>query len=502
MRRPNARTILRSCSRSRSRLRAVFAPVFAPVFALALASSVFPPGLASAAAPSALLAPTQHVPPATTAAPSAVPSVDPTTGAVLREETESAGPGARPLSLDEAVRTARSRGFDILAAEAEIRGARADVRAAGALPNPTLTGYVGRTFNYDPNAPGCEGCSRAAFFGELSDEGLLEGAITRKRALRAAVARHALDVARYARADAERMILAHVKIQYLQTVAARTRLEFVRDVAASLTRAVDVNRVRYPRVIDEGQLARVEQESLRAQQEVDRSRRAYRQEQIDLGLVLGMTGEMPELDVDRSVLAFRVPSGLQNLDKSALLAMARDNRPDRKLATARAEQGEANVTLARRERFPDIELRVQYQQIGTGQDAAQPPTLSFGAALPLPILNQRQGVIGRAEADRDSASIERRRVETMLTADLESAYNAFVTAKAIVERYENQLLERARRAREITLVQFNAGSATLTDLLDAQRSWVQAESDHNAELVNYWAAVFLLEQAIGKELVP
>lgn len=477
-------------------------PSFLWMLAIASTALVTMPELASAAPPAALLAPTQHVPPSTSAAPAGSPPVDSATGAVLREETETAGPGARPLSLEDAVRTARSRGFDVLAAEAEVRGARADVRAAGALPNPTLTGYVGRTFNYDPNAPGCEGCSRASFFGELSDEGLVEGAITRKRALRAAVARHALDVARYARADAERIILAHVKIQYLQTAAARARLEFVRDVATSLARAVEVNRVRYPRVIDEGQLARVEQESLRAEQEIDRSRRAYRQEQIDLGLALGMTGEMPELDVDRSVLAFRVPSGLQNLDKGALLTMARENRPDRKLASARAEQGEANVALVRRERFPDIELRLQYQQTGTGQDAAQPPTLSIGAAMPLPILNQRQGIIGRAEADRDAASVERRRVESTLTADLESAYNAFITAKAIVERYENQLLERARRAREITLVQFNAGSATLTDLLDAQRSWVQAESDHNAELVNYWAAVFLLEQAIGKELVP
>jgi cobalt-zinc-cadmium efflux system outer membrane protein len=88
-----------------------------------------------------------------------------------------------------------------------------------------------------------------------------------------------------------------------------------------------------------------------------------------------------------------------------------------------------------------------------------------------------------------------------VASELESAVNAFSTARVIVERYESALLERAKRALDITRVQFNAGSATLTDLLDAQRSYVAVNSGYQAELVNYWTAVFQLEQAIGKELV-
>ena len=89
----------------------------------------------------------------------------------------------------------------------------------------------------------------------------------------------------------------------------------------------------------------------------------------------------------------------------------------------------------------------------------------------------------------------------MLVADVESAVNTFATARRVVERYESALLERAKRARDITTVQYVAGSATLTDLLDAQRSWVAVNTGYLAELVNYWTAVFQLEQAIGKELV-
>ncbi|WP_146651240.1 TolC family protein [Labilithrix luteola] len=427
------------------------------------------------------------------------PTAFPGSRSILNEQAPIP-PGAQHLPLSEAVKVARSRAFDVLLAATDVKAAEGDVRAAGPLPNPTLSAYVGRVFNYSPNVPGCEGCSHYAYFAELSDQGLIEGAISRKRALRKEVAKYALTAARLGKTDAERIVIAQAKIQYMQAAAAQVQVEFTRDVAASLERSVEINRVRYPRVIDEGQLARVEQEAMRAEQDVERARRAYRQEQIDLAVLLGMQGPVPELAVDRDVLRFRVPEVLQSPDNGNLLQIALENRPDRKQAIARESGGEAAVTLAKRSRIPDISLLLQYQQAGTGQSAVQPPTLSVGAALPLPVFYQQQGEIGRAEAEREAASVARKRVETTVAAEIASAHNAFVTARAIVERYESSLLERAKRAREITQVQYNAGSATLTDLLDAQRSWVQVNSDYNAELVNYWAAVFMLEQAIGKEL--
>jgi cobalt-zinc-cadmium efflux system outer membrane protein len=178
-----------------------------------------------------------------------------------------------------------------------------------------------------------------------------------------------------------------------------------------------------------------------------------------------------------------------------------ENRADRKQAIAQVAQADASVSLAERQRIPDVSLLLQYQQLGSGENAPQPPTLSVGVGLPLPLFYQQQGEISRASAERQAALVTRRRLEATVAADLESAVNTFATARRIVERYESALLERARRARDITQIQFQAGSATLTDLLDAQRSWVQVTSGYYTELVNYWTSVFLLEQALGKELV-
>ena len=405
-------------------------------------------------------------------------------------------PQALLVSLPDAIALSRTRGYDVLLASANVRGAEAEVRIAGQSPNPVLS--AGPSRRVDCFSGPCT--SPWGAFANLSDEGLIEGAITRKRGLREDVAKRALDAARYGRADAERVMVAQTKVQYVQTAAAQARLELARDVAASLQKSVDINRVRYPRVIDEGQLARVEQEFLRAEQEVDRATREVRQQQIELAFLLGETGAIPQLVVDRKVLDYRVPEALAAIDKTALLRSALESRPDRRQALAQVAEREASITLAQRKRMPDVSLLVQYQQLGSGDNAPQPPTLSVGVGLPLPLFYQQQGEIGRAEADRQAALVSRRRLDAVVASDLESSLNAFTTARRLVERYESALLERAKRALDITQVQFNAGSATLTDLLDAQRSYVAVNSGYLAELVGYWTAVFQVEQAVGKEL--
>ncbi len=415
-------------------------------------------------------------------------------------EGEAAGPAPVHVALAQAVHLAQTQGLDVLIAEAEIRGAAADTRAAGAAPNPDFRLGAGRVLRCAGNV--CDGTPWGWNAG-LTDNGLVEGAITRKRALRERVAQRAMEAARFSRADAIRLVVAQTKVQYIQTAAAFERLEFARDFARTLHESVAISRVKYPRVIDEGQLARVEQESLRADQNVDRSLREWREEQIQLTLVMGMArGRIPDITVDSDVLRFRVPTGLVDARRDDLLRLAVENRPDRKALVARAEQADAQVQFARRSRVPDVSVSIDYSQVGSGPTASSPPTLAVGVAVPLPLFYQQQGAVGRAEADRDAAALSRAKLDATVAADIESGFTAFSAARQIVTRFESVLLQRAKRAVEITTTQYRAGSATLTDLLDAQRTFVAVNGDYYAELVNYWTAVFSLEEAVGKELLP
>ena len=106
----------------------------------------------------------------------------------------------------------------------------------------------------------------------------------------------------------------------------------------------------------------------------------------------------------------------------------------------------------------------------------------------------------RAEADRESQLLQRTKLTAQVVSDVETAYAGFAAAKALVDRMESTLLERARKARDITEIQYKAGSATLIDFLDAERTFIQTNTEYFTDLANYWTAVFQMEAAVGAEL--
>jgi cobalt-zinc-cadmium efflux system outer membrane protein len=407
------------------------------------------------------------------------------------------------LSLEQALDIFRRHGLDVLIADAAVLGAQGDLRAAGAIPNPQLSAAAGHVFNYSaasrPGAP-CRGCSDTVVGGGLSDQTALEDALSGKRALRLQVARAALQAAQLARQDAERVVGFQVKSQYVQVVAARWTLEFARQVEASLRESVDLSRLRYPKVINEGELARVEIQRLEAEQDVDRARQDLRTAQVELAFLLGVRGAVPDFDVDRDVLHFRVPPSLQSATVDSLLNDAMIHRPDLQQAAAAEERATEALALAKRQRIPDVSVNADYLQTGTGQDAIQPPTLTFGFTVGLPVFYQQQGEILRAEAEREAQVLERAKALSQVASDVETAFAAFASAKAIVERMESSLLERAKRARDITDLQYRAGSATLIDFLDAERTFIQTNTEYFADLANYWTAVFQIEAAASTEV--
>lgn len=409
---------------------------------------------------------------------------------------------ATPISLDQALAAFRERGFDLLVADAAVRGAEADVRSAGAVANPalgaSLSRLVGQAASRPPDAP--EGWSSTGFSLGLSDQAALFDVVSGKRGLRREVAESALAAARLGRADAERALAASVKEAYLVLAAAREALVYARESQEFFSRALELHRLRYPRVIDEGQLARIEVAKLGADQAVDAAEADLRGAQATLAFFLGDRGEAPRYLADSDVLRFKVPAALASASVPALLDEAASRRPDVQSARVAERGAEAAARLARRERWPDVALAAQYGQIGTGTGAPSPPTVTFGVSLPVPLFHQRQGEVARADAERDATRVVRDRLLASVARDVSSAFGAFTTARRRVERLESSGLERARRARDVTRVQFDAGATTLVDFLDAERSYVEVRREYLDALVDYGTAVLELEKAVGGAL--
>jgi cobalt-zinc-cadmium efflux system outer membrane protein len=408
------------------------------------------------------------------------------------------------LTLDDAIKIFRQRGLDLLIAEAAVQSAEGDVRAAQMVPNPAVSLGYGRALGYDPG-PNCPTCSSDTYSIGLSDSAAIEDSLSGKRSLRIKVARAALAAVKMQRADAQRQLEFQIKSAYAQVALARASLEFAKQVQGSNNRTLELNKLRYPQVIDEGALARIETQKLEADQQVEVAEQNIRIMRVNLAFLMGVRGKIPAFDVEKDLLKYTTPGPLASVTEEALLKRAIENRPDLRIIAYQKARAEASIALAKRQRFPDITFSVGYTQTGTGGNATQssitPPTLSFGLSAPIPIFYQQQGEIRKAEADYNTQSLLYAKTTAQVVSDVSLAWAQFASSKRLVERMESGgLLDRAKKARDIVEVQFRAGSATLIDFLDAQRTFIQINVEYLQDLTSYWTAVYQLEQAVGVEL--
>jgi len=413
------------------------------------------------------------------------------------------------LRLEDALLVFRARGFGILLAEASVVNAEGVERAAAYVPNPQLNAGYGRVLNY-PSTGLCPGpgsmaiagpCSPDQFTIGLSDNAAIEDSLSGKRNLRIKVARSALAAAKMSRVDAERTLNLQVKSAYFQTVQARAAYEFAKDVQQSSQHELDLNQERLTSgKINEGDFERIRQTTLAAMQGVDTAAQNLRQTKVALAFLLGVRGRVPDYDVDKEALKFVVPQPIASTNADGLLKTAFDKRPDLRALGFQEARAKASIDLARRQAFPDISVGVQYTQTGSGSSAIQPPTLGVSLTGNLPIFYQQQGEIRQAQADYATQALTRGQSAAQVAADVENAYAAYVGARTLVERMESALLASAKKALEITKLQWLAGKANLTDYLGARQAFIQTNVEYIADLTSYWTAVAQLEAAVGTEL--
>lgn len=408
------------------------------------------------------------------------------------------------LHLDEALSILRTRGLDLLLAEAALHGAEGDLRAAGAVANPGLSLSYGRSFTRGSctdlqGQPASCGLLPDAQYGVgISDQGAIADALSGKRALRADVARAAREAARASRDDARRSLEGQVRLSFVQVVIAKEAARFQGEVAAGAEQTRQLTQARLDAgAISEADLARVEVAALEAEQAHARARQSLREAKGTLAFLLGVRGPPPAFDVEAPDLLRAPGARLGAAGLEALLERARSERPDLAAAARQRERAGAALALARRQRFPEVQLSVSYAQQGTTSAAVTPPTVTAGLTLPLPVLYQRQGEIQRAEADATAQALSAAKVEAQVASEVSLAWADAEASTARARRMEESLLARAGRARDLVEVQYRKGAASLLDLLDAQRTFISTRLEYLDALAAAWGGVFRLQQAIG-----
>ncbi|MFI5166327.1 MAG: TolC family protein [Thermoanaerobaculales bacterium] len=403
------------------------------------------------------------------------------------------------MDLGTALRIFRTTGVDLLIADAAVDGARGDERIAAAVANPAFSLGAGRTSGYDSSL--CQGCSNVSFSAGVSDQAAVFDTLVGKRRLRVNVARAALEAAARSRADAERTGALAVEQQFLAVALAAAAREYAEQTSGATSETFRLVDLRYRKgAVSEAESALAEAAKLEAEQVVSQAGEAERQAKVTLAFLLGVRGPTPEFEVEREFSHFLLPGKLASANRESLQAAALSNRPDLKAQEAQRLRAEAGLALAKRQRFPDVDLALGYSQEGHGQSAIQPPTTTVGVSFALPLFYQQQGELAKTNADVRTQQLQLVKLQAQVNADVEGGFAAFTASRERAQRMEGRLLERARRARDLVKLQYEKGAASLLELLEAERSLIATQTEYLQDLSDYWTAVFQLEAAVGEEL--
>ncbi|MGB7812439.1 MAG: TolC family protein [Polyangia bacterium] len=405
------------------------------------------------------------------------------------------------LAMADALRLFRERGFDLIVADATVDSVRGDAQMAGAIPNPAISGGVGRSFGF--NSATCPGCSALAWDVGVSDQSALFDTLSGKRGLRSRTAELALAVARQGRADTQRTLESMLRQQYLQAVYARDALDLTLESQSRLGHVLELNQARFQHgAISQVDALKVETEKLEADQEVERAEFDLAEAKFQLAFLLGVRGRVPDFEVDADLPRYRVPAELGRATVESLLDLARKQRPDLAAAHLQHDRAGTAVQSAKRLRFPDVALSLDLSGQGAGSDVSSPPTVSLGLTLTPPLFYRFQGEVQKAQADLRIQDTLLAKTEAQIVNDVTVALTQFKSTQRRVERAENGLLDRARRTRDLVQVQYEKGAASLLEYLDAQRMLIETTQGYLRDLADYWLAVVLIGEAVGLELGP
>jgi len=401
------------------------------------------------------------------------------------------------LTLGKALEIFRTRGFDLLVADANVLSASGDLGIAGGLANPALSFSAGKNFK----CAASQDCKVISYSGSLSDNNLVFNFLSGKRGLRKDVAQAALEAARRSRDDAQRTLEFQLKQSWYQALLAKAQQQVAKDTYESNLRTRQLNEKKFELgAMNEADLATVQVAELEAEQALDTAGQNLRAAKVAVAFLLGFRTLVPDYEIDSRELDFVIPGKLATATRESLLEAALKQRPDLAAFDRQIQRADSALHLARRNLFPDIGLGVTYSANGSGDTNISPPNGSINLSFAPPLLYFQSGEIRKAEADLILQQVLRRKAEAQAVADVETAFGQITATRKLVERMEKSLLERAEKARDLIKFQYEHGAASLLDLLNAQRTYTATRGEYAQDLAAYWTALSLLEQATAQEL--
>lgn len=190
-----------------------------------------------------------------------------------------------------------------------------------------------------------------------------------------------------------------------------------------------------------------------------------------------------------------IPAALP--DSSTIEQIAVQNRPELASLQSQMRTASANTGLLREFWIPDF-------TVGFSRDYLIPGSAAFstGITMPLPAFfwQHTEGTIAESQHRERELAASYRDARAQVTQDVRSAYATASTSLRQVIFLRDQLVPSAREAYRVASISYSLGGSSALEVIDAQRTLLDAESQLADALAAANIARADLERALGVPL--
>ena len=385
-----------------------------------------------------------------------------------------------PVTEQQVLQIFLNKNLPLLAGQAQIEMAKAELLTAQQFTNPTVSltvSGIGDQKNWD----GGKSYWDRPYNNNIALTQLIETA--GKRQLRIQGAELGLQAQQLLFEDLLRALKRDVLIVYYQVVKDQLVVQLSNEILEKLNETSRANFLRLKAGdISETEYNRIEVAVLKAKTDADQARLALVQSRQQLAELLVYEIHPEVLNVTNQFPQHARPDFSKTAD---WVANALNQRSDVQAADLQVNRQQKQVELAQKQVIPDVELGVQAVH---DPSAASRDSVGLGISVSLPLWHQYQGEVAQARADKRLSELALLQLKQQIKTQVLQSLAQYEQKERVLQRYNQELIGRATQIRASSLIAYQQGAISLLELLDA-------ENNYRSTMLGYTQAQFDLVQA-------
>jgi outer membrane protein TolC len=240
------------------------------------------------------------------------------------------------------------------------------------------------------------------------------------------------------------------------------------------------------------------------EQAFEEARLAMDTARLDLAVLLFRDFDQNFTVVDDLALASPLPAFTE------IQTMAERDNPDLKVANAALRTAQLDISIARQAFLPSLTADAVYgieanafalhSAVAAAPDRGPLPNLGYFVTISLNVplwdWGSRSSKVRQAQFKRDQANVELSAAQRTLIRNLQGYYQEAQTASNQVDRLKHSVDQAAENLR-LNGLRYQAGEATILELVDAQTLLTGARNAYDDGLVRYRLALANLQTMTG-----